>query len=348
MKPRLFVGSSSEKSLYALALQNQLGSRAEVTVWKQGFFQRNISYLASLIDGLKESDFAAFVFAPEDTLEIREEKLESIRDNVLFEFGLALGKLGTDRAFFIVPEVQDKFRLPSDLFGISTVKFDIKQTNLEVALGPACYSIRQAVDKFGVRQERLEPPQIETIKNPKVLCAASPWYYKRSFQNDLELIRTETKNLSARISESNNINSQQLTKSLMENTFDIVHIAAHVHPRTADVCFGDLTSEGGHADDESADPISAVAFSKLIELAKAKLVILASCDSLILAAKLAKITNMIAATDSISIKDTLQWELALYKCLSKGISLSNSFETASSLSKAPMLLLLKKDVAFIG
>jgi hypothetical protein len=77
-------------------------------------------------------------------------------------------------------------------------------------------------------------------------------------------------------------------------------------------------------------------------------VVLATCDSLLLAAKLAKITNMIAGKDFISIKDILQWEFALYKCLSEGASLSNAFETARSLSKAPMLLLLKKDVTFIG
>ena len=76
MKPRLFVGSSSEQSLYALALQTRLRDWAEVTLWNQGFFQLNVSYLASLIEGLQESDFAAFVFAPDDILEIREEKLE--------------------------------------------------------------------------------------------------------------------------------------------------------------------------------------------------------------------------------------------------------------------------------
>ena len=75
---------------------------------------------------------------------------------------------------------------------------------------------------------------------------------------------------------------------------------------------------------------------------------LATCDLLLLAAKLAKITSVIAATDFISINDILKWELGLYKCLSKGISLSNSFETASSLRQAPMLLLFKKDIAFIG
>jgi hypothetical protein len=45
MKPRLFVGSSSQKRLYALALQNEIRSSADVTVWNQGFFQLNKSYL---------------------------------------------------------------------------------------------------------------------------------------------------------------------------------------------------------------------------------------------------------------------------------------------------------------
>jgi hypothetical protein len=341
MKPRLFIGSSSEKRVYALALQKQLDSYAEVTIWDQGFFRLNVSYLESLIDGLRECDFAAFIFAPDDLLEIREEAVESVRDNVLFELGLALGKLGTDRAFFLVPRIQDRLRIPSDLLGISSIKFDNNRTNIEAALGPACFNVIQAIKQFGVRQERLPQPVIETIKNPRVLCASSSFYFNKSFEKDIELIRKETKNLSAQIFEANSVTSQQITEILLDNNFDIVHIAAYVHPKTGAVCFGDVTGGTCPAED-SADPIHAAAFSRLIELAKAKLVVLATCDSLLLAAKLAKITNMIAATDLISIRDILLWELALYKCLSKGTSLSNSFETASSLSKAPMLLLLKK------
>jgi CAP12/Pycsar effector protein, TIR domain len=347
MKPRMFVGSSSPKARYAAELKNQLKSRADVMPWHQGFFQINTSYLGSLIDGLKEADFAAFVFAPDDVLKIKGEELQAIRDNVLFEFGLALGILGKERAFFLVPKVQDKLRLPSDLLGISTIQFDSKQRNLKTALGPTCRRIGKQIDECGVRQARLTPPQIETIKNPKVLCACSPWYYK-TFRQEIELIRSETKNMSAKITEAHSIDSHKLTNTLMDNKFDLIHIAAYVHPKTGDVCFGGLNRVGGTVSDESADPISAAAFSKLIELTKAKLVVLATCDSLLLAAKLAKITNMIAATNFISSRDILRWELGLYKCLSKGISLSNSYETASSLSNAPMLLLLKKDVAFIG
>jgi Predicted nucleotide-binding protein containing TIR-like domain len=348
MKPSLFIGSSSEKLLYAFALQDQLKSSADVTLWSQGFFSLNTSYLESLINGLNDSDFGVFVFAPDDILTLRNETLASIRDNVLFEFGLSMGKLGRERVFFILPENQGNLRLPSDLLGISTVTFDTNRGNIEAALGPACFKILQAIDKFGVRQERLVPPMIEIIKAPKVLCACSPQYFHLSFQKDVELIKRETQKIAAQISELHSTDSEGLTKALMDNQFDIVHISAYVDPKTGEIYFNDIGSDGVPPIGVIIDSMPAVSFSRLIEMAKVKLVVLATCDSLILAAKLAKVTNMVAATDWVYVDDILKWELGLYKCISKGISLSNAYETASSLSKAPMLLLLKKDLAFIG
>jgi predicted nucleotide-binding protein len=58
MKPSLFIGSSSEKKVYAYALQDQLRSAADVTLWNQGFFEANTGYLEALINGLKDSDSA--------------------------------------------------------------------------------------------------------------------------------------------------------------------------------------------------------------------------------------------------------------------------------------------------
>lgn len=348
MKPHLFIGSSSENRLYAYALQDQLKSNADVTLWNQGVFAINTSYIDSLIAGLKDSDFGVFVFAPDDILKIRDEILSSVRDNVLFEFGLFMGKLGKERAFFVMPEGDQKLRLPSDLLGISTVTFDPRRSSVEAALGPACFKILQALEKFGVRQDRLESPVIEVVKSPKVLCTCSAQYFDLSFTKDVELIRKETEKISAQVSELYSTDSKQLTTALLENTFDIIHVSAYVDPKTGEIYFNDVDTSGLPTDSARVDSISAVSFSKLVELSKAKLVVLATCDSLILAAKLAKATNMIAATDAVHVAEMLKWELALYKCISNGISLSNSFETASSLSKAPMLLLLKKDLAFQG
>jgi len=348
MKPNLFIGSSSERSIYAYAFQERLQASANVTVWDQGFFDLNESYLDSLLQGLEESDFGVFIFAPDDILELRDETLGAVRDNVLFEFGLFMGKLGKKRAFFILPKGQSKLRLPSDLLGISTVTFDADRENLEAAVGSACFKIMRAIEKYGVRQERMGAPSVEIVKTPKILCACSPQFFDLSFSKDVELIKKETGRLSAQVTELYSTDSQSFTNALMDNTFDMIHISAYVDPKTGEVYFSPVEGDSRPADGTPVDSISATSFSKLIELTKARLVVLATCDSLVLAAKLAKSTNMIAAADSVAIEEMLQWEMAFYKCLSKGISLSNSFETASSLSKAPMLLLLKKDLAFMG
>jgi hypothetical protein len=348
MKPNLFIGSSSEKLLYAYALQNQLKSSANVKLSNQGAFQLNTSYMDSLIAELKDSDFGVFLFLPDDILKLRDEILESVRDNVLFEFGLFMGRLGKERAFFVMPQASEKLRLPSDLLGISTVTFDSNEPNEEVALGPAVFKILKAIEKFGVRQERLDGPMIDIISRPKILCACSPQYFHLSFPKDVELIRRETEKISAQVTELHNTDSQGLTDVLLENTFDLIHISAYVDPKSGEIYFNDIDNNGVPLEGVKTDSIPAERFARLISLAKARLVILATCDSLLLGAKLAKTTNMIAATDWVYVDDILQWELALYRCLTKGVSLSNAFETASSLSNAPMLLLLKKNLAFIG
>ncbi|QQE73891.1 nucleotide-binding protein [Brevibacillus composti] len=41
----------------------------------------------------------------QDQLQLRGEEWVTARDNVLFELGLAIGKLGPNRAFFVKPRV---------------------------------------------------------------------------------------------------------------------------------------------------------------------------------------------------------------------------------------------------
>jgi hypothetical protein len=99
-----------------------------------------------------DNDFGIFVFSPDDQLKIRELNLSAVRDNVLFELGLFMGKKGRKRCFFITPTEQS-FRVSSDLSGINTVKYDEHQAavNATAALGPACAQIRRVLRQTDAR-----------------------------------------------------------------------------------------------------------------------------------------------------------------------------------------------------
>lgn len=155
-RPRLFVGSSSESLDYAYAIQSNLDECAEVTVWKQGIFEISKTAVESLIKALDKSDFGVFVFAPNDALRLRRKKFAAVRDNVVLELGLFMGKLGRSRTFVVVPKATAQLRIPTDLMGVALGEFDSnrKDKNLEAALGPFCHIVRRQVRKVGPRIRR--------------------------------------------------------------------------------------------------------------------------------------------------------------------------------------------------
>lgn len=146
MKPKLFVGSSSEGLGIAYALQENLESDAEITVWTQGIFQPSQFVLESLLATLQSSDLGVFVFSPDDVATIRGTKAPVVRDNVLFELGLFVGRLGRHRSIFLVPKGTD-LHIPSDLHGVTAVSFEANRGdgNVNAALGPAANRIRNTL-----------------------------------------------------------------------------------------------------------------------------------------------------------------------------------------------------------
>ncbi len=70
MKPPLFVGSSKESLYIAYAVQENLESVAEVTVWDQGIFSLSQPAISSLIKTLDISKFGVFILSPDDVTKI--------------------------------------------------------------------------------------------------------------------------------------------------------------------------------------------------------------------------------------------------------------------------------------
>lgn len=151
MKPTIFLGSSSEQLDIVYALQENLEHDAEPTVWTQGIFNHTKSTLESLVDLLAEFDFAAFVLAPDDITLIRDFESRTVRDNVIFELGLFIGRLGRSRTFLVVPRGTKDLHLPSDLLGITPTTYEPNRQdgNLVASLGPSANRIRRSIKEYG-------------------------------------------------------------------------------------------------------------------------------------------------------------------------------------------------------
>ena len=150
MKPKIFVASSVEGLNIAYPLQVNLQHEADITVWSQGVFSLSQTSLDSLTNALSASDFGIFVFSPDDETKMRGNIKDTVRDNVLFELGLFIGRLGKCRCFIVMPDNID-IHIPSDLIGVAPAKYSGERDISEIAaaLGPACHEIRQSIKKLG-------------------------------------------------------------------------------------------------------------------------------------------------------------------------------------------------------
>ncbi len=157
---KLFVGSSVSGLGYAKAVQKNLNYDAWVRVWPQGIFKTSSYPVDDLIAALDDADFGAFIFLPEDVLIINgrhEAETMAVRDNVLFELGMFIGRLGRDRAFMVKPR-GNELHLPSDLAGVNVSDFN-DDPNIYSALGPATDDILSRMKQAGPKAPSGAPAQ---------------------------------------------------------------------------------------------------------------------------------------------------------------------------------------------
>ena len=130
IKPRIFLGSSAEQAKLLRAIARGLSEVADVEPWMTTF-NPGRSALDRLVELSQEVDFAAFVFAQDDwtTSDRSQSGQASPRDNVVFEAGLFGGALGIRRTFILHA---DGSKLPSDLLGLTSVRYDAATSSAEV------------------------------------------------------------------------------------------------------------------------------------------------------------------------------------------------------------------------
>ena len=122
----VFIASSSEGVKVAQTVKTLLLKKLRQPyrgqVWNAGTFELTKTFIESLEKEVNKADFAVLVLTRDDELVTRKTKTSVPRDNVLFELGLFIGKLGRERCFYIQPH---GLKLPTDLLGIESPKFEL-------------------------------------------------------------------------------------------------------------------------------------------------------------------------------------------------------------------------------
>jgi hypothetical protein len=172
-KPVIFIASSTEglkDAAEALqdALKKRLKSKAEVNLWTQQF-EVSATYIESLERFADTSDFAVLVATADDVTDSRGSKSASPRDNVIFELGLFMGRLGRDRCILVVDRTATP-KLPSDLQGVHSAGFQrVANRGIRTALADAIRTIETRVQELGVR-EKLSRELIATQESLQRYC----------------------------------------------------------------------------------------------------------------------------------------------------------------------------------
>jgi predicted nucleotide-binding protein len=150
--PRLFIGSTSEALHVAREVQAELHREFQVTIWNQNMFSAGEMTWSQLVAKARNGfDFALLVFSADDLLESRGKSTLAPRDNVLLEYGLFVGALGSDRTFFLYNHDHPP-KIASDLAGVTALTYgDRNDDNLQAAVGPACTGLRRRYAQDGRR-----------------------------------------------------------------------------------------------------------------------------------------------------------------------------------------------------
>jgi predicted nucleotide-binding protein len=110
--------------------------------WQHGVFKASHYTLDDLEEQLDDADFAIAIAHADDVVISREEQWPVVRDNVIFELGMFLGRLGRKRAF-LMEQRDSNVKLPSDLTGLTTIPYRyVRGKDAMAEIAPACAKLR--------------------------------------------------------------------------------------------------------------------------------------------------------------------------------------------------------------
>ena len=146
--PKILVGSSTEGLDIARAFKAALEPGVEVTLWADDFFTPGEYTLETLESRSRVFDGGLIVGTLDDKVLSRGTEFESIRDNLLLEFGIFVAVFGRRKAILAM-EGLGSSKMPSDLFGLTCVGFD-RSKPAAGGVAAAALQIQRVVGTFAV------------------------------------------------------------------------------------------------------------------------------------------------------------------------------------------------------
>jgi hypothetical protein len=89
-------------------------------LWDSAVFRINQNFLSDLMKASLQFDFGILLGTADDKVQYRDKEVMQPRDNVLFELGLFIGRLGTSKCAFVIDKA---VKIPSDFQGITLARF---------------------------------------------------------------------------------------------------------------------------------------------------------------------------------------------------------------------------------
>jgi hypothetical protein len=139
-RPSIFIASTTEaiKKKTPQKIKEYFAKEADVDLWSENIFTAEKSYLSVLLNRASFYDYGIILLTPEDQGIIRGTKYKVPRDNLLFELGLFMGRIGSNRAFMIAEET---VKILSDFEGIDIAKYSMKDKS-NASLEAACAKLK--------------------------------------------------------------------------------------------------------------------------------------------------------------------------------------------------------------
>jgi predicted nucleotide-binding protein len=110
--------------------------------------------ISSHEDAIERADFTIAVARADDAHVSRGKSHNVPRDNVHFEYGISVSRLGRERSFLLV-DAGAEVKLPSDLAGLTTLRCQgADKDKLTRTVAKACDEARERIEFIGVRRDR--------------------------------------------------------------------------------------------------------------------------------------------------------------------------------------------------